>query len=380
MWKPAASPSLGSFAPWCVRPPRCKCAPANFTPARPRSNPRAKLNTHRDHSVLCGFVDSVRWCGGLGERHLTAHFRLGHFPSDLEGAQRDRQRANRLASKLQSWLSALLIVYNLNPRYPQLERPCVITPWYAFWLELLAQPQRPASNSRRFATEPKKGSLHGAGYRMSLAAAVAGLTRCPGRPRLGSHPREDGSSIEWLRHRCPGRRQPPAGAQRGAARRDRASRARRDLHRQLHAPGQERHRVHPDHDRQCRAASAGHANRSQLQTGAGDHSIRQHELGPRDRARRQLLPHRRRGVRGQQERLGRHHRPRARGPDDARARSRTTSSSIACSSPAIRPSGRSGRSRPTPPTSRSSTPTSATSRPSGRTRRRLRRGIRRARS
>ncbi len=46
-------------------------------------------------------------------------------------------------------------------------------------------------------------------------------------------------------------------------------------------------------------------------------------------------------------------------------RSRITSSSTACSSPAIRLSGRSARLPPMPPTSPSSTPTSATSRPSG---------------
>ena len=63
---------------------------------------------------------------------------------------------------------------------------------------------------------------------------------------------------------------------------------------------------------------------------ACDDSIRQHELGPRHRPRRELLPHRRRGVRGQHERLRGHHRARPRGPDDTgavpapyRARSRT---------------------------------------------------------
>ena len=52
---------------------------------------------------------------------------------------------------------------------------------------------------------------------------------------------------------------------------------------------------------------------------ARDDPIRQHELRPDDRSRRELLPHRRRRVRSQQERLRRHHRARARGPDDARA-------------------------------------------------------------
>ena len=74
----------------------------------------------------------------------------------------------------------------------------------------------------------------------------------------------------------------------------------------------------------------GVAHRSQLQAGAGDDSIRQHELRAGDRAGRQLLPHRGRGVRGEQERFGGHHRARSRRRRRRSPPCRTTSSSIAC--------------------------------------------------
>ncbi len=69
--------------------------------------------------------------------------------------------------------------------------------------------------------------------------------------------------------------------------------------------------VHPDHYWRHHAAPSRHAHRSELQATPRHHPVGQHVVCARDRGWRKLLPHRRRGIRGQRERVRRHHRPRA---------------------------------------------------------------------
>ncbi len=75
-------------------------------------------------------------------------------------------------------------------------------------------------------------------------------------------------------------------------------------------------------------------DRSELSDAAGDDQVAERRVGADHRERRELLPHRRRGLRRQRQRRWRRDRARPRRPDHARRGAAPSSSSIACSSPA----------------------------------------------